>query len=176
MKRSIVLFGLCLWACAKSPAQAPSRAEVRRITPSTIEIIPAAGQLPYCLVFTTSETGVIRQLTLTRDNRSLECPAEKPIGNVRFRIPVDEGKVKVRIIFSEKQLNAASIAQQLLDFTSRPDFTALDLRAPGKVFMATYEFAPEAEPQATVGERITRTESADAGTAPADAGGVAQGP
>lgn len=128
---------------AKKPL--PPRAEIRSLGGSTVEIIPAAEQLPYCLVYTLSERGVLRQLTMTPENRSIPCEPGQPIANTRFRIPADEGKVKAVIVFSDQLINAGSVAEQLQDLKDRERITALDMRLPGRAFVETLEFQPTAD-------------------------------
>src|SRR5260370_26113216 len=76
---------LVLAACPEKQPP-PRRAELRKISGNSVRVIPAPGQLPYCLVFTLSATGVIRQLTMEGENLSLDCPAGEPIGGGRFRV------------------------------------------------------------------------------------------
>lgn len=127
------------------------RAELHRLGGNTIELVPTEGQLPYCLIFTTSGRGVIRQLTMTRENRSVPCEAGKAIGGTTYRIPIDEGAIKVVIFFSDRKLNATSIAEQIVEMTGRSSFNAMDLRLPGQVNTEVLEFSPEEAPSPTVG-------------------------
>lgn len=140
---------------AKKPL--PPRAEIRSLGGSTVEIIPAAEQLPYCLVYTISERGVLRQLTMTPENRSIPCEAGQPIANTRFRIPADEGKVKAVIVFSDQLINAGSVAEQLQDLKGRERITALDMRLPGRAFVETLEFQPTADSPSNTGETANST-------------------
>ncbi|MBZ4394767.1 hypothetical protein OWM54_31750 [Myxococcus sp. MISCRS1] len=120
-----------------------TRAQVRKTGPATMEVIPSAGQLPYCMLYTVSEKGVIRQLTLTRENRSIRCDANKPVANTSFRVPTQEGKVKVYIFFSDERIPAGPVAQQLYDLRGQDRISAMDLRLPGRVFVETMDFVPE---------------------------------
>ncbi|NOK16939.1 hypothetical protein [Corallococcus carmarthensis] len=150
---TVMVLGAGIVGCddAKPPAKV-ARAQVKRTGPATMEIIPVEGQLPYCMLFTMSEKGVIRQLTLTRENRSIRCDANRPVANTSFRVPVQEGKVRVYIFFSDERVPAGSVAQQLYDLRDRERVTAMDLRLPGRVFVETLEFTPETgEPEATGG-------------------------
>ena len=142
------------------------RAAVNRIGGTTFEVIPSEGQYPFCLVFTLSTAGVIRQLTMSRENVSYTCPAGKPIGGHSYRAPLDEGAVKVQVLFTSQKVNAASVAQQLLDLRGRPQITSIDLRLPGNATIDTLSFAPEADAAPTVGGVIGRdgVTDADAGT------------
>ncbi|MCP3103333.1 hypothetical protein LZ198_31070 [Myxococcus sp. K15C18031901] len=121
----------------------PTRAKIRKTGPATMEVIPQDGQLPYCMLYTVSEKGVIRQLTLTRENRSIRCDADKPVAHTSFRVPVQEGKVKVYIFFSDDRIPAGPVAQQLYDLRANERINAMDLRLPGRVFVETLEFTPE---------------------------------
>ncbi len=144
--------------CSGKPKQAaPQRAEVRTVGGSTVEVIPAAEQLPYCLLYTLSDKGVIRQLTMTRENRSIKCEAGKPIANTSFRIPANEGSVKVYVIFSDERIQAGPIAQQLVDLKNQPRITAMDMRLPGRVFIETLDFTPKEESKPTTGGVVNST-------------------
>ncbi|WP_148282386.1 hypothetical protein [Corallococcus coralloides] len=143
---------------AKPPAKVV-RALVKRTGPATMEIIPVEGQLPYCMLFTTSEKGVIRQLTLTRDNRSIRCDANRPVANTSFRVPVKEGKVRVYVFFSDEPVQTAWVARQLYELRDRERITAMDMRLPGRLFMETLEFTPETGGVADAGTRALSVDS-----------------
>lgn len=131
--------------CQKDAPVAPSaRAEIKSVGGSAMEIIPKEGQYPYCLLFTVSEKGIIRQLTMTRENRSIKCEAGKRIYNSSFRVPVEEGKIRAYVIFSDQRIQAGSVAQQLYDLRDRPRVSAMDFRLPGAVTVDTLEFTPQA--------------------------------
>lgn len=146
----LVLIG-GLTSCSDAIRPPTSRAAIKRIEGTTFEVIPSEGQYPYCLVFTLSSNGVIRQLTMSRENVSYTCAAGKPVGGHSFRAPLDEGAVKVQVLFTSQKVNAASVAQQLLDLRDRPQISSIDLRLPGNAAIETLSFAPEAEPIPTVG-------------------------
>jgi hypothetical protein len=136
-----------------------------------IELVPSEGVPPFCVVFTITENSkIIRQLTMNRRNDSFRCQPGTPIGNVTFRIPADEGPVKVYVFFSDQRLNAGSIAQQLYELSSRPTFNVLDLRAPGNVMSERFDFTPEAAAAPSEGEVVgaggTLAEDAGAAAAP----------
>ncbi len=141
----------------KAKQEAPQRAEIRSVGGSTVEVLPAAEQLPYCLLYTLSEKGVIRQLTMTRENRSIRCEAGKPIANTSFRIPANEGNVKLYVIFSDERIQAGPIAQQLIDLKNQPRITAMDMRLPGRVFIETLEFTPKEESKPVTGGVVNST-------------------
>jgi hypothetical protein len=129
-----------LVACARSAAP-DHRAELRRISGDTVQIVPSEGQLPYCLVFTHSAKGQVRQLTMSKSNNSVKCPAGEPVLGLTYRIPVDEGAVQVHVLFSDQRLEAASVANQLNDMSSK-SFSPIDFRLPGKVVVETIDFTP----------------------------------
>ncbi|HET9035300.1 MAG TPA: hypothetical protein VFN45_03820, partial [Myxococcaceae bacterium] len=90
-----VLVGVALVllaACTRSAAPT-HRVELRRISGDTLQIIPSEGQLPYCLVFTQSEKGVIRQLTISKTNNSVKCEPGEPVLGQTYKIPAEEGPV-----------------------------------------------------------------------------------
>jgi len=147
-----------LLACPDKQEAAPKlRAELHKLTGNTVELWPSAGQNPYCLVYTLSQKGVVRQLTLTRKNESIPCQAGKPIGNVAYRIPTEEGAVRIFVLFSDTPLKAGSIAQQIFEQNAQsPHFTAMDLRLPGRVDTQMLDFTPSLEAPAQEGGVITR--------------------
>jgi hypothetical protein len=160
-----------LSSCSPPEGQGGRRAEIREVGPATLKLLPAAGQLPFCLVFTASERGVVRQLTMTEDGLSIPCKAGEPIGNVTYRIPPEEGKVRIYVVFSDQQMKAVPIATQIHELVrAGQPLTAMGLRAPGAVQIEALEFAPsaEAEPIVVVGSAV----AGDAGAppTPADAG------
>lgn len=178
MNRSLVAAAAVLFAAActqdkKQPAD-EHRFQVRRISESAFEILPATDQLPLCLAFTTSEKGVVRQLTMTHENKSMHCEAGQPIGGLRFRAPADEGKVKVHVFFSDQKLNAASVGQQIFELVSEnQDVNVMALRLPGHVVAETQEFVPEAEREVQTGAVIGAGGIEDAGSQAADGGASA---
>lgn len=148
-------------ACAQEKSAPARRAEIRKLTGDTIELLPSKGQLPYCLIFTASAGGVVRQLTMARPNVSIRCEVGRPIGKVSYRIPIDEGAIKALVFFSDRRLNAASVAEQVVEMTSRPAFNAMDFRLPGQVTTEILEFAPQQEGNPTVGEIVGPRGSGD---------------
>jgi hypothetical protein len=141
--------------CTKDSKGPSARAEIRKVSGSTMEIVPNEGQLPYCLVYTVSQKGIIRQLTMTRENRSLKCDAGRPVANTSFRVPVQEGPVKVYILFSDQRVQAGSVAQQLFELQGRERLTGMDLRLPGQAFVEMLEFTPEAGEAPITGGVVT---------------------
>jgi hypothetical protein len=139
-------------ACNKAPssAAATARMEIRKLSGNTVQFIPAPDQLPYCLIYTQSDKGVTRQLTMTRDNTSVPCPAGEPVLGLRYRIPIDEGRVHVQVLFSDQPLQSAVVADQVVEM-AKPTFTPMDLRLPGRVLLETLDFLPSEEPATVVG-------------------------
>ncbi|NMO15540.1 hypothetical protein HPC49_07515 [Pyxidicoccus fallax] len=168
MKRwSVVMaaVALCAGCEGNKKEDRPTRAQLRRTGPATVEVVPTDGQLPYCMLYTVSEKGVIRQLTLTRENRSIRCDPKKPVANTSFRIPVQEGKVRMYIFFSDDRIPAGPVAQQLYDLRGQDRINAMDLRLPGRVFVETLEFTPEeSSPPVTGGVVGAGGELVDGGT------------
>jgi hypothetical protein len=151
-------------ACSKAPPAAPARMEIRRVTGNIVQFIPAPDQLRYCLIYTTSEKGVTRQLTMTVGNTSVPCPPGEPVLGLRYRIPADEGRVQVQVLFSDQRLDAAQVALQVVEM-AKPNFNPMDLRVPGHVLLETLEFIPSEEPSPTVGEVVVESK-VDAGALP----------
>lgn len=145
----------------------PARAELKAVSGSTVEIIPKEGQHPYCMLFTVSEKGIIRQLTMTRENRSIKCDAGKRIYNSSFRVPVEEGKIRAYIFFSDQRIQAGSVAQQLYDLRDKQRVTAMDFRLPGSVAVEMLEFSPKAGGEPVTGAVVGTTDLAAEGN-PAD--------
>jgi hypothetical protein len=158
-----------LASCPQTPT--PShRLEIRTLGGNSAQLIPTQGQLPYCLVFTIAANGTIRQLTMSHDDHSISCPADKPIGGVRYRFPISEGRVRILVLFSDRKLDAGSVAAQVMEKGSLPTLSATDLRLPGRVTVEVLDFAPMAEPEPSVGTVVGRRgESRDGGSA--DRGG-----
>ena len=143
-----------LVACARSTAPA-HRAELRRISGDTLQIVPSEGQLPYCLVFTQSGKGVVRQLTMSKSNVSVKCPAGEPVLGQAYKVPVEEGPVKINIFFSDQRLEAASVANQLNDMAN-PSFSPIDFRLPGQVVVETLDFIPAESPEPAPGQLVPK--------------------
>ncbi|APR87749.1 hypothetical protein A7982_13098 [Minicystis rosea] len=132
---------LVLGACSKAPVAA-KRVEVRAVGPSSIELIPAAGLPPFCLVYTIAAKGIVRQLTPLDPNEAIPCPAGAPIGSTRYKIPPAEGNVRIHIVFSDRAIDGRPIAAQVRELGATPTFTGMDLRAPGNVLLETTTFSP----------------------------------
>jgi hypothetical protein len=159
----VVALGVVGCQQQQKPAVAP-RAEIKTLSGSTVEFIPKEGQHPYCMLFTVSEKGIIRQLTMTRENRSIKCDAGKRIYNSSFRVPVEEGKIRAYIFFSDQRIQAGSVAQQLEDLRDKPRVTAMDFRLPGSVMVEMLEFTPKAGGEPVTGAVVGTTDIAEGGT------------
>ncbi len=169
---AVAVVALGVVGCQKEKPAVPTRAELRSLGGSTVEFIPKEGQYPFCLLYTVSEKGIIRQLTMTRENRSIKCDAGKRIYNSSFRIPVEEGKVRAYIFFSDQRINAGSVAQQLYDLRDKERVSAMDFRLPGSVSIETLDFTPQAGGDPVSGSVTGTTDISEAETvegAPAEA-------
>lgn len=154
---AVAVCAAVLATACKRPAPTPAhRMEIRTVTGNTVQFVPAADQLPYCLIYTQSGKGVMRQMTLPRSNQSVQCTAGEPVLGLRFRMPADEGPVRVHVLFSDQRLQAAVLAEQVVEMTS-PDFNPNDLRLPGRVVLETLDYLPIGEPAAVVGEVVQPT-------------------
>lgn len=151
--------------CNRASPPATRRMEIRPLTGNIVQFIPAADQLPYCLIYTQSEKGVLRQMTLTHSNFSVACPAGEPVLGLRFRLPGDEGRVRVHVLFSDQRLEATAIASQVVEMMN-PAFKPIDLRLPGRVVLETLEYTPSEERPVVAGE-VVKADVTDAGHATA---------
>jgi hypothetical protein len=163
-------------SCDGKKADRPARAQLRKTGAATVEVIPSEGQLPYCMLYTVSEKGIIRQLTLTRENRSIRCDPNKPVANTSFRIPVQEGKVRMYIFFSDDRIPAGPVAQQLYDLRGQERINAMDLRLPGRVFVEILEFSPEESAPPVTGAVVGSHGEVDAGTSNGNGNGTGGAP
>lgn len=156
------------WGCQRDAGPGVTvgtRTELKTLSGSTVEFIPKPGQLPYCLLYTVSEKGVIRQLTMTRENRSIKCEAGKRIYNASFRVPAEEGKIRAYVIFSDQRIQAGSVAQQLYDLRDKPRVSGMDFRAPGAVAVDVIDFTPKPD-SAPVKDAVTGTTDLTEGEKP----------
>lgn len=127
--------------CEQSRASV-GRAALVRQGPSLFQVMPAPEQHPYCSIFTISEAGVTRQLTMSRDNLAFDCPAGRAVGYRTWRSPAEEGPVRVLVFFTSQKVNAATIAQQLIELKDPRRASLLDMRLPGMASLETLEFTP----------------------------------
>jgi hypothetical protein len=141
LARTIAFLGL-LALCCESKQESPKRVELKKVPGGLVELVPKEGADPYCLVFTISENGVTRQLTMSDEDKSIPCPPGVAIGGTPYRIPRTEGKVRIYVFFSSEKLVAGSVARQINEVGANPSFTVLDLRLPGKVTSEVLEYAP----------------------------------
>ena len=143
-----------LCACARSSTPA-HRVEIRRISGDTVQVIPTEGQMPYCLVFTQSGKGVVRQLTISKTNVSVKCSPGEPVLGQAYRIPVEEGPVKINVFFSDQRLEAASVANQLNEMAN-PSFNPIDFRLPGNVVVERLDFIPAQSEEPAPGQLVPK--------------------
>lgn len=149
-----------LAGCTKAPPPA-RRATLQRTGGTTFELLPAEGQYEHCLAYTVSRSGLIRQLTMSRRNESFHCKPGEPVGGHAFRVPLNEGPVKVYVLFSSMEVNAASVSQQILDARDRQKLNVMDMRLPGAATLDTLDFTPEEDVAPVMGGEL----GADAGVA-----------
>ena len=163
MRQMVLLVAMLISAASACDASRASvgRASLVRHGPALFQVMPASQQLPHCSIFTVSEAGVTRQLTMSRDNLSFDCPAGRPVGQRTWRAPADEGPVRVLVFFTSQKVNSASIAQQLIEFKDPRRASLLDMRLPGTAALETLEFTPLPESPIEEGGRV-----GDGGTVP----------
>jgi hypothetical protein len=149
-RRCVVVLAVvgALTGCSRIAAPT-QRVELRKLSGDTVQIIPTDDSLPYCLVFTHSDK-VTRQLTISKSNQSVKCPAGQPVLGQTYRIPAEEGPVKIHVFLSDQRLEAISVAAQITEM-DKPSFSPIDLRLPGKVVVQTIDFTPVASVEPTTG-------------------------
>lgn len=166
--RSLLIAGLVITAVAcekQASGPPPKRASLSRTGGTTFEIIPAEGQHGFCLAYTVSRSGLTRQLTMSRSNFSYECTAGRPIGGHAYKMPLNEGPVRVFVFFTSQAVNAATISQQILDASDRQALSLMNMRLPGQANLEVLDFTPEED----VAPQVGRLVEADAGTVTATA-------
>jgi hypothetical protein len=126
-------------ACSSPPAAA-KRVEMESVGPGAVRLVPRPGQLPFCLVLTVAESGVVRQLTPLDPNEAIPCPPGAPIGGVTYRLPRAEGAVRLHVVFADRRIDGRPIAAQVRELGASRAFTAMDLRAPGNVALETLSY------------------------------------
>lgn len=162
MRSLIVITSLLLAvACEKSSTGSNKRAALNRTGGTTFEIIPSADQHQNCLIYTVSRSGLTRQMTMSRTNQSFDCVAGRPIGGHAYKVPLNEGPVRVHVFFTSQKVNAAAVSQELLDAPDRQSLSAMNMRLPGSVTLETLDFAPEEDVAPEIGTVV----GVDAGAA-----------
>lgn len=131
---------LGLAACSSSKPSSPKRVVLEVVGPASINLVPREGQLPYCLAFALTETGILEHLTTS--NESVPCPAGSPVGGAPRRLSTAGGELKIHVVFSDRKLEAAPLAAQVRELGASAAFSAMDLRAPGSVALETLEHTP----------------------------------
>ena len=159
-------------ACEKSSSNAPTkRAQISRTGGTTFEIIPTEGQYGYCLAYTVSRSGLTRQLTMSRSNLSYECASGRPVGGHAYKMPLNEGPVRVYVFFTSQAVNAATISQQILDANDRQALTLMNMRLPGQANLEVLDFTPEEDVAPQIGGLVEVDAGTVAEAAPAVDGG-----
>lgn len=145
MRRLALVLAIAAFALAcktEPPAAAKHRAHIEG-TGADFKVIPEPGQMSHCLVFSVADNGVVHQLTTGNDNKSLACNAGEPISGAPFHATPVEGHIKVYVIFSDQEIEATSIIEQIHEMIDhRGGFTAMDLRAPGAIAVETLDYKP----------------------------------
>lgn len=154
--RPLLAVGLLagLVACDKPAAVPSKRASLNRSGGTTFEIVPSASQHPFCLAFTVSKSGLTRQLTMSRSNQSFECVAGRPVGGHPYKVPLNEGPVRVYVFFTSQAVHAASVSQQILDAPDRQALSIMNMRLPGQAALEVLEFVPEEDVAPEVGALV----------------------
>ncbi len=160
--RTLALLCVAVLACSKPAEPLPKRATLKAVTGSTFELIPAAEQWPFCLAYTVSAKGVIRQLTMSAENTSFNCVAGQPIGLHAYRVPASEPSVKVLVLFTSQSVNAGSVSQQLIELKTPASITAMELRLPGQAALEVLDFTASPEVPAEEGAVLTPDSTATA--------------
>ena len=158
--RALPLVALLAVSGCSKPAPPAPRATLLRTGGTTFQLIPGEGQFPWCLAYTVSRSGLTRQLTMSAKNQSFPCEAGVPIGKRTFRIPRNEGPVKIFVFFSTQPVNAAALSQDILDSKDRQALSVMNMRLPGQAALETLEFTPEDDVEAEEGSVL----GVDAGT------------
>jgi hypothetical protein len=140
---------LATLSCRKADV-VESRVDLVRIDGEQFALILKPGQYPYCAVYSVSERGVIRQLTMPADDVSFECRAGEAIAGTTFRAPMRDGKTHLFVLLSSQRLKLSSVTQQLLDVRDKTKLSALDFRLPGSAVIETIDFEPETVAPAAV--------------------------
>ncbi|MGV3622230.1 MAG: hypothetical protein ACO1OB_15510 [Archangium sp.] len=147
-------------ACDKPAAGSNKRASLNRTGGTTFEVIPSADQHQHCLIYTVSRSGLTRQMTMSGNNQSFDCIAGRPIGGHSYRVPLNEGPVRVYVFFTSQKVNAAAVSQELLEAPNRQALSAMNMRLPGNVTLETLDFTPEED----VAPEVGRVVGVDAGS------------
>ena len=127
----------------RGSTQDTARFRVEALDRSTVNLIPSPGQLPFCLAFSASDSGVVRLLTMTGQNEAIVCDPGVPIGGVSYRIPDEDGHVRLIVVFTDQAIEAAPLASQVREISyKRGKVTGMDLRAPGTITVDSIEFNP----------------------------------
>lgn len=172
MRTCFVIALLVTLAACEDKAAPTRRAQLNRLGGTTFEIVPGPNQLPFCLAYSVSRSGLTRQLTMSRSNLSYECPAGKPVGKHPYKAKLDEGPVRIYVFFTSQAVNAASVSQQLIDAPDRQALSIMNMRLPGNAALEVLDFVPEEDVAAEVGELLGAPDAGapEPAPAPVDAG------
>ena len=91
---------------------------------------------------------------MSRSNQSYECSAGRPLGGHAYKVPLNEGPVRVYVFFTSQPVNAASVSQQLIDAPDRQALSIMNMRLPGQAHLEVLDFAPEEDVAPEVGGMI----------------------
>lgn len=138
-------------ACKKSAQGVPDRATLNRVGGASFELLPAEGQYPYCLIYSVSRTGLTRQLTMSDSNQSFQCSPGRPVGGRPYKVPLEEGPVRIYVFFTSQSVHAASISQQIIEASNRQALSVMSMRIPGQAALEVLDFTPEEEVAPQVG-------------------------
>jgi hypothetical protein len=141
-----VSLALLLVMCKKNDTVKESsrlnRVALTRIDREQFALVPSEGQHPYCIVYSVSERGLIRQLTMPEDDQSLGCPANQPIGGTTYRVPAIDGKTRLFFLMSSTPLKVSSVTRQLLEVKDKSGLNVFDFRLPGAATLDVVTFDP----------------------------------
>ena len=80
---------------------------------------------------------------MSRGNQRYECAAGRPVGGHAYKVPLNEGPVKVFVFFTSQPVNAASVSQQIIDSADRQAVSMMNMRLPGQAHLEVLDFTPE---------------------------------
>src|SRR5690349_14628123 len=98
-----ILPAALLLAACSDPAPPPPRAQLRA-APGAFSVLPAAGQLPFCLLVEVRGAAA-RPLVSGEDGQSVPCAAGKPVGD-RPLPASQKDAYRVIVVFSDRPLKA----------------------------------------------------------------------
>src|SRR5262245_32384061 len=99
LSRLPIVLGAALLAACSEPPRPPPRAEIRAAG-GTFSVVPAAGQLPFCVLFE-DRAAAVHPLVAGEDGQSISCPAGAPVGGKTFP-PAQRDIYRVIVVFSDR--------------------------------------------------------------------------